>query len=278
MRADRSVFGTILAGGVCFASGGQASATTVNDFINQAYVDLLHRPADPAALAHFGPLLDDHLLTREQVAYAIDTTNAYYQTLVSGYYLQFLRRPADPVNLSGFTAALAGGATDEQVIATLVGSDEYFENEAGATNGGFLSRAYPDLLHRAADPAALAHFGPLLDDHVLTREQVAYDIDTTNAYYQTLVSGYFPQFLRRPADPVNLSLFTAALAGGATDEQVIATLVGSDEYFSHLPFPANEVPEPSTLALFVVGAVGAALRGRGRLSNPRRQPESAAIL
>jgi hypothetical protein len=50
---------------------------------------------------------------------------------VNGYYLAYLHRPAEPAGLNGWVSVLApgplhGGLTDEQVIAALVASDEYF--------------------------------------------------------------------------------------------------------------------------------------------------------
>jgi hypothetical protein len=45
---------------------------------------------------------------------------------VASYYQTYLSRPADAAGLAADVAALAQGATDQAVIAVIVGSDEYF--------------------------------------------------------------------------------------------------------------------------------------------------------
>jgi hypothetical protein len=59
------------------------------------------------------------------------------------------------------------------------------------------------------------------------------------------------QFLQRPADSTGLNFFANALNGGTlTDERVIASLIGTDEYFNlaQTPGPA-QTPEPRTIVL-----------------------------
>jgi hypothetical protein len=42
------------------------------------------------------------------------------------WYTWFLSRQPDPTGSSGFVAALQSQVRDEQIIAAIVGSDEYF--------------------------------------------------------------------------------------------------------------------------------------------------------
>jgi hypothetical protein len=46
--------------------------------------------------------------------------------LVQGYYQNFLGRPVDTPALSGCVSLLRQGGSDEQVLAVLLGSDEFF--------------------------------------------------------------------------------------------------------------------------------------------------------
>jgi hypothetical protein len=62
---------------------------------------------------------------------------------------------------------------------------------------------------------------------------VAAAIFLTSVYRQDLVQGH-QRFLRRAADPTGLGLFTDALRLGVRDQEVIAGIVGSPEYFSRL--------------------------------------------
>ena len=46
---------------------------------------------------------------------------------VEELYHRFLHRPADAAGLAGFVNALQAGATNEQIMAVLLGSDEYLQ-------------------------------------------------------------------------------------------------------------------------------------------------------
>ena len=46
--------------------------------------------------------------------------------LVNGFYQRFLGRAADPGGLSAFVGALDAGMREEDVVAIIMGSDEYF--------------------------------------------------------------------------------------------------------------------------------------------------------
>jgi parallel beta-helix repeat protein len=100
---------------------------TNRGFINALYMDALHRPADPNALASFDVFLTVQGGTRAQVADLIFASPEYKGVLVAGYYEQFMRRMADSAGLNAFVGFLQqSGTRDEQVIAALVASDEYF--------------------------------------------------------------------------------------------------------------------------------------------------------
>src|SRR5262249_48845802 len=55
------------------------------------------------------------------------------------------------------------GVSEEQVIAGMVGSTEYFQNPAKGNNDitTWVNAAYLDILHRVADPGALATWVPI---------------------------------------------------------------------------------------------------------------------
>ena len=63
---------------------------------------------------------------RATVAAEILSSSEGRDVLVQRFYLRFLRRGADPGGEAGWAGVLQHGGRDEQVIAGLVGSDEYF--------------------------------------------------------------------------------------------------------------------------------------------------------
>jgi hypothetical protein len=229
---------------------GEKDGTADQNFVAQAYADLLHRTVDPAGLAYWTGLLNSGT-TRQQVAFGIETSQEYRQLEVQQLYQQYLHRSADPSGLSTFTNVLMAGGTVETVAAALVASQEYFVNRGGGTNAGFLNALYQDALFRSIDSSGLSTFSQMLGGGA-DRGQVANAIFGSTEYRQDLVSGYYLRFLGRAVDASGLNLFVNLLTAGAqgqqplfvsdplnhlhafTDEAAIAVIVGSQEYLNRL--------------------------------------------
>lgn len=206
-------------------------------FVAQLYLDLVARLVDSAGLNTFSNALATGS-TRLQISQALLNSTEYRSLLVRDYYTRFLQRPADPVGLNAQVNLLASGVTDEQVIAILVGSAEYFATRAGNDNTTFVNALYQDLLGRPADGAALSSLVPQLVAGTTTRSTVASSVLSSTEYRQQLVTGFYPRFLRRTADTLGLNGFVNFLASGARDEDIIAMMVASNEYFTR----ATSVP------------------------------------
>jgi hypothetical protein len=102
------------------------------------------------------------------------------------------------------------GGTVEQLEAILAGSAEYFQNQAGGTNDGFIIALYQDALNRAADPGGRVAFDQALMNGA-TRAQIAAMIFGSQEFQQDLVQGFYQQLLRRAADSDGLSADLSAL-------------------------------------------------------------------
>jgi uncharacterized delta-60 repeat protein len=243
-------------GGATLGTPNTAVVTIVlpnfnQQFIQQAYLDLLQRPVDPGGLATWTNFLTMGG-TRQQVAAGIESSQEYQQLLVQQLYAQYLHRSADPAGLAMFTAMLAAGATPEQVAAELAGSQEFFQLQGGGTNNGFLAALYQDGLGRPIDPAGQAAFSQFLANGA-SRMQIAAIVLGSPEYLQHLVQGYYQTLLHRAADSAGLNGFVSMLKGSSVfalqplvtsdtmrlgrpgalsaDEIVIAEMVGSQEYF-----------------------------------------------
>ena len=119
----------------------------------------------------------------------------------------------------------------EQVQAALAGSREYFLTRGGGTNDGFLDAIYGDFLNRAPDAAGRATWDRALANGTTTG-QVAAAILNTIEYRQNLVGEFYLLYLERNADLPGLNSLVNMLSAGARDEQVIAIMVASDEFFN----------------------------------------------
>jgi hypothetical protein len=126
-------------------------------------------------------------------------------------------------------AALAAGATDEQVIAGLVGSGEYFANHT-STNLGFLQAAYSDFLGRTLDSSGQTFFLNQLASGV-SRTAVALELLSGGEYRGNLVGGFYTKLLGRSGSSAEIAGWVAAITAGVTDEQVINAFLTTNEYF-----------------------------------------------
>jgi hypothetical protein len=200
-------------------------------FVAQVYQDLLHRAADPGGLAAWSSLIDRGM-ARVQVVADIEKSAEFLGQEVQQIYLTYLGRPADPSGLNGFVSFLGNGGTVERVTAYVVSSAEYY-NRAGGSITSFLTALYHDLLGRDPDAPAAAFWSAKLRTG-WSRVTVAMSIVASQEAIGVRVQGLYQRYLRRAADPAGLNAFSWDLAHGFRDEQIIAALVGSAEYFGNI--------------------------------------------
>lgn len=211
-------------------SGIPPYATTLNQrFVAQVYIDLLGRFVEQSALNFWtGPI--DQGGTRSVFVLAIAQSAEYRIDQVQSLYQHYFSRPADPAGLQAAVAFLNAGGSYEQVAASLTGSLEYFRGHGGNSNTGFPSALYEDALGRAIDANALAAQSAALNTGMFSFKQLAQFVLTSTEYSNVFVSNSYQTFLHRSADPAGLAFFVQAMRSGMTDDQVIAVLIGSDEY------------------------------------------------
>jgi Domain of unknown function (DUF4394)/Calx-beta domain len=196
-------------------------------FLNQAYLDVLGRPVDPSGLASFGALLAAGV-PRTQVVRMLEASDEYRTLVVQQVFQKLLGRAADPGGLNNFTAALRAGATIQQVEASVAASPEYFQNRGGGTQAGFINAIFQDALGRSAGQDAVTLFGNV------PQAQVAAIVFGSEEYNGAVVGNFYQRFLQRGPDGGGFIIFSNALTTGTRIEDVIAQIVGSEEYFGNL--------------------------------------------
>lgn len=200
-------------------------------YVAQLYTDLLQRNVEESGLAFWSGQLDRGV-SRQDVALAITRSVEYRTILVRGLYQRYLGRAADSGGLNAFVSFLGSGGTVEQAAAGMIGSAEYFAR-AGSTNTGWLTAAYRDALGRTPDASGqAAHLAGLAAG--ATRQRIAEVIFTSNEGHEGDVRRFYQSFLRREAEPGGLNLFASALNRGTRQEQVIAAILSSSEYFNRV--------------------------------------------
>jgi hypothetical protein len=231
-----------------------AYATPNDKFVGQVYTDLLHRTPAPAEVAGFANPLNSMSITRSGVAMAVLNSDEFLTIETNDFFNALLHRPPLTTELGGYVAVLKA-TSFEQAQATLAGMPEYFSSRGGSTNNGYLDALYSDLLHRVVDPAARTAFGGALTGGTLSREQVAATVLHSFEYDTLLVGGYYSKFLGRPTD-AGAGAYATELQNGVKDQQVIAQIISSQEYFDR----AQTIPEPACAAFALVGALALSRR------------------
>ena len=198
------------------------------NFLGSVWQDLLGRDITPSEKASMLDFLDSGG-SRAQVAQIVLNSWEYRTKLAQSLFQMFLGRAGAQTEVNFFMSALQQGVTVEQLIAVIVGSDEYYQNRGGGTNNGFLEQLYNDLLGRPIDEGSLASFIDLLNRGG-SRPQVALFILSSSEYRYNQIQSFFKSFLERQASDSEINFFLALWQQGARREQIIAQIIGSPEY------------------------------------------------
>jgi hypothetical protein len=164
------------------------------------------------------------------VAYDIVTSAEYRNDLISGYYQAFLGRGVDAAGLWYWMTQLNAGASDQSVIAGILGSGEFY-TDSGGTPDGLITALYTKLLGRAPDVGGLAFWEGQLSSGT-TPSTVAAGVLSSAEYETEYVEALYSHLLGRTTDAVGLSYWVGQLAGGVPNEFVISALVGSAEFYA----------------------------------------------
>lgn len=197
-------------------------------YVNSVYNSMLGRNADPAGQFFWSTLLNQGY-SRPQFVLAIEFTSEFRAVATQDLYSRYLGRAAEPTALIASVAFLNSGGTITQLGSFILGSPEYYQLHGG-TNAGFLSALYLNVLHRPIDPGAILVYGQQLALGV-PRFQVAFEVGTSLEGDINVIRVLYLTFLHRPVDPAGLIFWVNQLGSGVRIENVLASLVGSDEYF-----------------------------------------------
>ncbi len=182
----------------------------------------------------------------------------YANDEVISLYQQYLRRtPTENISAADTTFEQAG---EQQVIADLVSSAEYFNNPAlgAGSNATWVNQVYIDLLHRSsAGDAGAASDVAALNAGQVTRLQIAEGLVKSTEFLADQVAILYNQILGRnksvPAsmtDP-DVANWVPQLQAGTSFQVLIADLLGSQEYYVNNGgvYPVGAGSSPTAVAL-----------------------------
>jgi hypothetical protein len=203
---------------------------TANEvFLASVYQQLFDRDIDASGMSSWSNLLSQGM-TRAQVVAAIETSPEYRTRQVQALYQRYLNRTADTTGLAADVSFLGNGGTIEQLAAAIMGSPEFYQ-KSGSTQSGFLSLLYHDALKRPIDDGGQAAWTQAFANSA-TSYQIAGAVLTSQEYRKNLVDSLYGSYLFRGPDAGGEASFVSQLNSGTRDEMVVATLMGSPEYFN----------------------------------------------
>ena len=200
-------------------------------FVANLYPDLLGRGAGSADLTYWNGLLSNGL-NHQDAALNVEKSDEFRTRQVNQAYNAFLKHPADATGLQFWSTKLANDVTYEQFKAELLGSDDYFVTRGNSTNEGTVTAMYTDLFGRVPNSSEVGYWSGQMAQQ--RRASVAYALETSVEGYSNIVNGYYRQVLHHDADSVGLGYWISQLQQGLRDEQLIASLVNSDEYETYI--------------------------------------------
>jgi len=216
-------------GGASASVAASALIGTANQVaVDSVYEDLLGRAADPGGLALFVSELTANTPLATVVS-QIDHSDEFYRDLVTDDFRKFLDRAPDAAGLAAWVSVLKAGLTIEELEASIISSPEFFAN-AGSTDALWLGAVYEALLGRPGDASGLQFWSGQLTAGV-TRFGVALAIATSPEQLTAQVSDFYFRYLDRAADPAGLTDWVEQLDHGESEQDVIASIVGSTEFY-----------------------------------------------
>ena len=210
---------------------------TPEALVNQQYLDLLSRPADPSGLAYWSSLVSQGAVTAPQMISGFMLSNEFGQMVapVARLYTAALKRTADYSGLTYWINAERGGLP-LAAIATYIASSAEFQNLYGSLDPvAFIWALYANVLNRAPDAQGLTYWLAMLTQGVLGRGTALMSFSESAEYQQRTFGmidatlGYIGM-LRRSPDPGGLSYWGSQLQVGMPLPTFVGALLHSTEY------------------------------------------------
>jgi hypothetical protein len=204
-------------------------------WLGEVYRDLLGRAIDPVGLANATNALNMGV-SRFQIVSAIESSLEYRMKFINHLYFTLLGRVADPIGMQvsldilGGRSFLGGQPTIEQLKAMIISSDEYFAKH-GSTNSNFLEGLFRDVIGRDIDNSALVALTAQLAQGA-SRDTVALEVLNSAQAAGLLVQRGYLTYLNRNPDAANFGGWVNLLQTGLRDEDLLAFIVASDEFFA----------------------------------------------
>jgi probable HAF family extracellular repeat protein len=165
---------------------------------------------------------------------------------IARLYYGLLNRAPDPGGLQAFTNALENGAPLSQLVPYILGSAEYQTTAIGESNASFVQFLYSAALGRSPEPAGFQYWDNALNTGTLSRADEVNGVLASSEFQSdfagqsdaTYINEVYEVALQRPAEPLGLQGWGAALSNGMSRTTFDQLIVGSPEFQSSITEPA----------------------------------------
>jgi len=227
----------------------------VASFVSQLYEDLLNRRPGPVELSSSATLVSQishgNAAARLLVAEKLLSSNEFRADEITSFYTTYMRptcarlvalecttAPQIPTatELSTALTMLASGTSEEDIVAGVLSSDQYYQNHA-STQTRFVQAAYQDLLGRqpsnAELSAALNNYTNDPSGHALFVQAMVRSV----AYRSLMVSLDYQELLLRAPFRWETNAGDGLLGGDvkslqSPDDTLIDTIVDTSAYYA----------------------------------------------
>jgi hypothetical protein len=203
-------------------------------FIDLLYAEILNRTADSMGFYYWDNLMST-VATRYDVINRIEQSAEGRANLLRNWYRHLLRRDLDSAGMSYWLGQFQQGATEEQVEAGILGSQEFAalaQNTIGGTdpNQSAIQAMYQLLLNRTADNNALSYWQNFLQSNSITT--AAQNILQSQEFRALAVSGFYLSLLGRRIDDVSKNFFASPDLQGQSLSQIREEIEDSPEFYA----------------------------------------------
>ncbi len=220
---------------VNFTSGASSEGSPLEDsYVRRLYLSTLGRTASDTEVDIWRPTL--RTTGPAAVANAIERSTEARTRLVRSCYVKYLGRNAANGEEQGWVRILQGGATEEQVLSGIVGSDEY-ANRANASgslpsrDANVIQALFQQFLNRTAGASEVDNFVRNILPAV-GRNGAVLIVLTSAEYRANVVRSYYAQILQRPASPAPAEVHSWVVSG-LDCATIRIGFEGSTEYYLH---------------------------------------------
>jgi len=167
-----------------------------DDKVDLLYLEILNRTADAEGLTHYSELLRNGQITEDELRFtllnseerilmemkSIDELSDETKNTINDLYEKILLREADPEGLKYFGNLLENGTTSDEIRVILLESDEGKNMSLFNLDRIQIKFLYRDLFDRVANDAEINYYHKMIDDGLMTIEDVKKELEESEEY------------------------------------------------------------------------------------------------